>query len=138
MIDMSIGHSAHGRKIAEDETTVIYEYNCVNINKENYKQLMKIYDGEITICKNGLVEPEIHEKTKRRKNGRKYIEIKRIHNDVNYNKLLEEKKIVIKNCSNTWKSANSGEDFMALKLIWKIFDYYQDNCCMPKSITVYY
>ena len=116
---------------------IITEYTFDKYNK-TIIELMKVYDGEITICKNGLVEPKIYEKTKRRKNGRKYIETKKIHNEVDYRKLFEEEKIVIKNCSNTWMSADTGEDFMALRLLWKIFDYYQDNGCIPESVSVHY
>lgn len=135
---MSIGHSAYCRKIAEDESAVIYEYNCVDINEENYKKLMEIYDGKITILKSGLVEPEIHKKINRRKNGRKYIEIKKIHSEVDFRKLLTEEKIIIKNCSNTWKLSNCGEDFMSLKLVWQIFDYYQDNGSLPEKLSMHY
>ena len=132
-----MGYAARCRIKAENETEAVYEYACYNLNNEEYELARESYSGMITIKKIAFVEPEIHEKIKRFPNGKKKVITKRIKREVDYETLFETGKITIKNSTYCWKTV-SGFDLMALKLVWKIFDMYQDNSMIPKSISIDY
>lgn len=134
VVSMSMGYCAHGRKISEDEKTLIYGYTCYNIGEGEWEKAKKTYDGCILIQKEAFVEPTIHKKIKKMPSGRKKLVIKRIHNDVNYTVLMEEGKIKIKNCSGAWEFYN-GIDFMALSIVHEIFNEYQDTGVVPEKIS---
>lgn len=123
---MSIGYCAYSRKILEDEKTIIYEYTCCNIGVGDWEKAKKTYDGCIVVEKDAFVEPTVHEKIKKMSSGRKKLVTKRIHNAVDYSKLIKEGKIKIENCSGAWKMID-GIDCMAWKLVRKMFDEYQDT-----------
>ena len=59
---MSMGYGGSARLVLQDENTAIYEYSPYNLNEVEYRNSERIYDGLITISKDGLVEPDIHEK----------------------------------------------------------------------------
>lgn len=130
-----MGYCTHGRKVLEDEKTVIYEYTCYNIGVGDWEKAKETYDGCIVIEKDALVEPTVHEKLKKMPSGRKKHIVKRIHNEVNYSKLMKEGKIQIENCSGTWKMID-GIDFMAWKLVWNIFDEYQDTGIISEQMSL--
>ena len=62
---MSIGVGGYARIVMQDDDTVIYEYGAYNLNEVAYRNPDHTYDGIITIDKQSLVEPEIHEKLKK-------------------------------------------------------------------------
>lgn len=131
---MSLGYCAYCRSVSEDEQAILYEYTCFNIGEANWEKSKETYDGNITIQKNAFVEPTIRQKIKKTPNGRKKLIVKRIRNEVNYQELLIAGKIRIENCSGTWKTVN-GIDFMARRLVWKIFDEYQDTGVIPQKVS---
>ena len=45
---MSKGIGAYPKKIAEDDSSVIYEYGGNNLNDSRYRNEGRIYDGTIT------------------------------------------------------------------------------------------
>ena len=61
---MSIGIGGYARIVVQDADTVIYEYDAYNLNEVAYRNPDHTYDGIITIDKQSLVEPEIHENLK--------------------------------------------------------------------------
>lgn len=134
---MSIGHAARCRIKTQNETEVVYEYACYNLNNGEYELAKESYSGVITIKKNAFVEPEIHERIKRFPNGKKKKVIKRIHRSVDYGKYIQTGQITIKNSDYCWKTY-SGFDLMALKLIFKILDKYQDDSIIPERIAIDY
>ena len=131
---MSIGYCAYCRKVFEDEQAILYEYTCYNIGKDDWEKSKETYDGSITIKKDAFVEPIIRQKIKKTPNGRKKLIVKRIHNEVNFSELLAAGKITIENCSGTWKTVD-GIDFMAWRLIRKVFDEYQDTGVIPEKMS---
>ena len=131
---MSRGIGANCRILIEDEKTVIYEYACYNVNQDNWREAMEVWDGLISIEKDAFVEPDIHTKLKRMPSGRKKLIAKSIKKDVDSATLFAKEKVEIKNSSMTW-SRIGDYDIMALKLLWKIFDIYQEEGIIPKNCS---
>ena len=100
---MSMGFGGFARIVLQDENTVIYEYAPYNLNESAYRNRDRIYDGLITICKDALVEPDIHEKIKRMPGGRKKVVVKRIHRSVDYAALFALGKIEVENSRFCWR-----------------------------------
>ena len=122
---MSIGFGGHCHKIIEDDEFIIYEYFSYNWNEPRSVNDEKIFDGSITIRKNSLLEPEIHEKFRRMPNGRRRKFIKKVLVDVPLDELLAAGDIQIENSSFAWKILPNGVDLMAYRLCRKIFLHYQ-------------
>lgn len=134
---MSIGYGGYAHLVQADDTLVIYTYCCYNVNLPDYKHFMEMEDGELYIDRDAFVEPEIHEKTVRTASGRKKTVIKRVKRDVPFDELFENRKIKGKNASGTWKTAESGEDIMARKILFKLFNEYQEKGSFPETISWY-
>ena len=134
---MSRGIGAHANKIFEDSETVIYEYGVYNLNVPQYRNEKQIYDGSITIPKKCFAEPEIHEKLKKMPSGRKKLVTKRIPISVDYGKMLVDGLIKVENCSNCWQTTDDDLriDIMALHLLFKLFNQYQEEGCVPEHIS---
>ena len=130
---MSMGYGGFCRKVAEDENMVIYEYAVYNLNMPEHKDARDIFDGRIIIEKSGLVEPEIHEKMKRMPSGRRKLVVKRIIREIPCEELFAAGKIRIEDCSHCWKQMELGCDFIAFRLVMKIFRYYQENDKLPEE-----
>lgn len=128
---MSIGIGGLCRKVAEDATTVLYEYYSYNLNEEHLRNPDKIADGSIFIRKSCLVEPEIHSKTKRMPNGKKKLVEKRIAVEVNLSDRLLSGDVEIKNCSHVWRVNSDGIDEMALRICRSLFEEYQKSGSLP-------
>lgn len=131
---MSKGFGGWARIVLQDESTVIYEYSPYNLNDPAYGNASHIYDGLITISKDALVEPEIHEKIKRMPGGRKKVIMKRIRQNVDYAGLFSLGKITVENSRFCWRIADNGCGMIAIKLIFQIFDSYQDNGKLPERV----
>lgn len=134
---MSIGYGAHAFLIASDDAMLLYNYGCFDIDDPNYTDAVKTLDGEISIERDALVEPSIHLKIKKMPSGRKREIVKRVPIEVDYNKLFESGKITVKNAGATWKTLESGVDVMAFKVIFKLFNEYQETGEIPEIITVF-
>ena len=137
---MSMGYGGSAKIVLQDEETVIYKYSPYNLNDPEYRNPKRIYDGFITISKNSLVEPDIHTKIKRMPSGRKKLLTKRIPRDVDYSLLFDTGKITVENSSYCWilVGQNKNVGMIAMRIIFKIFDYYQDNGCLPETISLNY
>ena len=137
---MSMGYGGSARLVLQDENTAIYEYSPYNLNEVEYRNSERIYGGLITISKDGLVEPDIHEKLKRMPNGRKKLVVKRVRRDVNYRELLLTEKIIIESSRYCWRfvGIDSSVGMMAMKLVFHIFDQYQDDGVLPEVISINY
>ncbi len=134
---MSIGIGAHAKLVIEDERTVIYEYGGYNLNSPVYRNEEHLLDGTIAIQKECFVEPEIYEKMKKMSSGRKKLIVKLIPVDVEYEEMLEDGRIIVENCSNTWKTSEDElcVDLMACRLLYKIFLRYQEDGSIPDTIS---
>ena len=133
---MSLGIGSFCKLIDEDEETVIYEYGSYNLNEPNYINEQKIADGIITIKKNALIEPDIHNKIKRLPNGKKKRIIKRVPKEIHLSQLFENKFIIVENCSHCWKTNENGIDVMADTTVWYIFLEYQEKGQLPESLSI--
>jgi len=129
---MSLGYGGVCHIIAEDASSVLYTYYCFNWNIDEYRNPDRVSDGYITIRKDCLVEPEIHEKIKRFPNGKKKKIVKRIVRDVNIGRRIKEGSIEIENSSFAWQLI-SGYDRIALLLIDEIFTEYQKTGRLPEK-----
>lgn len=124
---MSLGYGGLARKTAENEQSVIYSYGGYNWNIEKYHNEDKLCDGEIEIKKCALPEPTISEATQNVS-----------EQAIDYDKLLSEEKIIVKNCSNCWKFYSSTQiDVSALMLIRKIFSAYLQDGQMPETTSYF-
>ena len=132
---MSIGFGGFSRIVLQDESTVIYEYSPYNLNDPAYRNAGHIYDGLITISKDALVEPEIHEKTKRLPGGRRKAVVKRIRQDVEYAALFSAEKIAVENSRFCWIIAENSCGLIAKRLISMIFNCYQDTGTLPVEVS---
>lgn len=136
---MSIGVGGEAKLYAVDSKEVVYEYCGYNLNKQEFINKNKIYDGIISINRKCFVEPEIHTKKKKMPSGRKKIISKKIIKEVNYLKLIDEKLIEVINCSNCWKTLSDEKsiDIVALQILGQIFTKYQENGEVPLKIGYY-
>ena len=121
----------------QNEEIAIYAYSGANIN-DNYelrKEHILDYDGEFLIFKRCLEETEIHTKIKRKPSGRKYEEIKRIAHLPSVGKHIGNGDVVItKECFNAFRRHDGMDvDYIAYQLIYKIFQSYQENGCLPEK-----
>jgi len=136
---MSKGYA--GRLIVDtlDATRVIYKYACGNVNKglDIYNVDIGNLDGMITIDKSCFVETEIHQKIKKMPSGKKKVVKRRIIIPVDYGKYIEEGLITIKNASACWREI-AGIDFIALKLLFKLFNEYQNQGEIPEKISIFW
>ena len=132
---MSIGFGGYADLVQADDKLVTYVYCCYNVNNVDYKQYMKMEDGEIYIERVAFVEPEIHERIKKLPSGRKKNIVKRIPRSVPIDELLSAGKIRVKNASGTWRTTVSGTDIMALKILFKLFNEYQVSGQLPEHIS---
>lgn len=137
---MSRGYGGAARLVLQNEKMVVYEYAPYNLNDPEYSNNNHVYDGTITIYKEALVEPEIHKKVIKMPGGRSNIIVKRIRRDVDYDALLEEERIVIENSNYCWRliGTEKAVGMIALKIIFNIFDQYQDNGIIPEKISINY
>ena len=134
---MSLGYEGTCKLVIQDEEVAVYAYSGANIN-DNYefrKAHILDYDGEILIYKRCLEEPEIHTKIKRRPSGRKYEEVKRITHFPSIVEHIKNGDVVIeKECFNAFRRYdNMDVDYIAYRLILKIFMYYQENGILPEK-----
>lgn len=53
-------------------------------------------------------------------------------------KCRQNTKVRLKNASGTWHTYESGFDFIAHRLIFKIFDEYQDTGEIPESVGLFW
>lgn len=131
---MSKGYCGSANIVAEDEATVIYEYAARNLNEPKFCNTEHLHDGLITIRKDALVEPTIREKQVRLPSGRKKTVVKRIKNDVDFARLLDEKAIVVENSRFCWSFRYRDVGMIAMHLIFIIFATYQDEGELPPKV----
>ena len=135
---MSIGHCAYADLVATDETTLLYSYCCYTLNEWERKSDRRDADGELIIDRSCFVEPEIHKKLKRMPSGKKKLVVKRVIVwDYDYPEWIRTKKIQIRNASGTWKTDANGCDFMAVSLLYKLLNTYQETGVIPSHVGYY-
>ena len=131
---MSIGIGGYARIVMQDANTVIYKYGAYNLNEVAYRNPDHTYDGIITIDKQSLVEPEIHEKLKKQPSGKKKLITKRIKRDVDYSKLFLLRQIRVENSQFCWKILDNEVGLIAMHLIFEIFNLYQSERILPETV----
>ena len=135
---MSLGYCGYANLQEADDTLVIYSYCCYNINNEGWERFENASDGELYIDRDAFVEPEIHEKPKKAPSGRNKLVVKRVKRDFPFREYLDKEKIKVKNASGTWKTNSSGIDMIALQILLKMFDEYQEIGKVPEHIGLFY
>ena len=134
---MSKGIGTHANLIFQDDTTIIYEYGNYNLNEEDLKDSNHIYDGTITIQKSCFLEPKIHSKLNKKRNGKKKLITKKIIINVDYPKMLKNGSIVVKNCSQCYNTTNDEKnvDIMVCHILYYLFLKYQEQGKIPRNIS---
>ena len=136
---MSMGYA--GKLIVDilDEKQVIYKYACGNVNSgpDIYYADMTNPDGMIAIDKRCFVEPQTHQKLKKTPSGKKKTVETRMIQPVDYESQIRDGLIKIKNASACWHEI-AGIDFIALKLLFKLFHEYQNTGKIPETISIHY
>ena len=92
-------------------------------------------DGILQIEKNVLVEPLIHERIKKLPSGRRKLQTKKIKRNVSISEHLDSGKIKVQNASGTWETVDHDIDLVAEKILYVIFDEYQETGMIPKSVV---
>ena len=128
---MSKGIGGIGRKVLENDKIAVYEYSSYNLNDSQYRSDKQVFDGMITIEKNGLIESGMHRQIKGFFNSKNKLIIK----DISLESLLSNGKIKIENCKNCWKKSKEGYDFIALYICNDIFKIYQRDGELPEIST---
>ena len=131
---MSLGIGGVAKFALEDEYTVIYQYYAYNFNDMKHANSEKIYDGMITIKKNCIPSPEIHQKLKRQPSGKKKLITKRIPQDVDLYELIENGQIIVENSKHCSRKHSNGVGGMAMRLIKKIIKEYQIEGKFPEIV----
>ena len=135
------------RLVLEDEFSAVYEYSGYSdypflengelVHKFDYSKMLS-YDGIFTIKKDGLEEPEIHTKLKRKANGRKILIEKRVPHLVwSLNKLEKGQAIIDKDCANAFKNVEDEwsypYDKIAFYLMEHVYSEYQELGHVPEK-----
>ena len=132
---MSIGEGGAARLALQDDETVIYEYFADNLNHTEYRNKDFIYDGIITISKSALVKPEIHRKIKRMPSGQKKLVEKRVLVKIDWTELHYSDLIQVQNSHFCWRILDNGWGIAAARIIWRIFDKYQETGTLPETVS---
>ena len=134
---MSKGIGTNANLIFQDDLTVIYKYGNYNLNEEDLKDSNHIYDGTITIQKSCFLEPKIHSKLNKKRNGKKKLITKKIIINIDYPKMLKNGSIVVKNCSQCYKTTNDEKnvDIMVCHILYYLFLKYQEQGKIPRNIS---
>ena len=133
---MSMGYGGGCRKYGESPEFVMYEYYAYDWNIEECRNPNRIYDGIIKIEKSAFIEPEIHQKIKRRPSGRKLLVTKRIERDVPLGEYLESGKVELVNSSFCGRIYN-GHGYVGIRLIYEIFSEYQRSGEIPHVVSIH-
>ena len=132
---MSRGIGGKAELIAHDDTDVVYVYSVYNLNEAAHRDAISILDGEIHLKRDCFTEPEIHNKRVRKPSGRKVMVEKRIVKIPDYGAMIADGSITIKNASHCFKTTSEGMDIMALNLLYKMFQQYQEDGELPTQIS---
>ena len=132
---MSMGRGGVCRKISEDEGYAEYEYYSYDLDIPECRNEEKLFDGRIVIAKSALINPEIHEKLKRKPNGKKQLVLKIIPRRADIRALAANGSITVTNCSHTSRKTTEGIDIFAIYLCGEIFRNYQLNGALPESCS---
>lgn len=135
---MSIGFGGYADLVDADNSKVTYKYCCYNANSEDYKIFMTIEDGELVMSRNAFIEPELHERIKKMPSGKKRLVHKRVIQVVPIEEYVDTGVIQITNASGTWRTTELGIDFMAFKILYKLFNEYQTAGELPAHISLFY
>ncbi len=114
--------------LKQTSTDLIYEY-CAYKKDDGETEC----DGRIIIDKDSLEPAESRVTTRRHLRRPNEIVQNNVPVVIPYIKLFSEKKILIENCSNCWKE-KGGNDFIAVKLVFEIFNGYQETGKVPKEV----
>ena len=138
---MSLGYTGYCKLFQLDDTYAVYRYSGENWNdkgKSKSGDSLKI-DGIFTIKLTSLEEPEIHEKMKKMPSGRKKRIVKRITHTVGIcEKYIDGEIIINQNCKNAFVRGSCQEidmDYIALHLLYNIYEEYQKNGELPESMS---
>lgn len=134
---LSIGIGGKAKIVLEDDQYVIYDYSGYNLNVPEHMNSENVRDGFITIQKNCFVEPDIHEKVKKWPSGRKELISKRVHVQVPFDEFFSQGFIKVENCRHCWEKRDDGVDVIAMHILFKIFDDYQESGKIPEWINYF-
>jgi hypothetical protein len=131
---MSLGYEGVCKLVDQDNELAIYAYSGADWANPAHRNHIRDYDGIILIYKQCLEEPEIHTRMQRRSSGRKYESIKIITHIPDINKHIMDGNIIIdRECKNAIRrGSGSIVDYIAHKLLLKIFVYYQEKGVLPE------
>jgi len=132
---MSRGIGGKAELVAHDDTDVVYAYSVYNLNEVAHKDTLDILDGEIHLKRYCFTEPDIHHKRIRKPNGKIVYEEKRIVQIPEYGAMISDGDITIKNASHCFQTTSEGIDVMALNLLYKLFQKYQERGELPTQIS---
>lgn len=131
---MSIGFVGYCILESEDSMMATYKYSGANWNVPHDSEDELAYDGVFRIKKSCLIEPEIHNKTIRKSNGKKVQRLKRIIQFPDIVSKWEKGDITIEQpCKRKFLCYEIPFDYIAYMLLINIFEKYQEHGFLPEK-----
>lgn len=131
---MKKGYGGCCRLLYQNAESAVYEYTVWKEESKKIENLRSDFDGRIIIEKDSLVLSEKRTSIKRSIRGGRTVVETPVPVVVNYFALFADRKIVIENCSRCWK-LKDGKDFIAIHLVFGIYDHYQNTEILPGEIV---
>lgn len=125
---ISLGYGGAARLVLCDGNSAIYAYKCENPNKPINNP---IEDGEMYLEFNSIASAYIPKRTKRYPKG---VPITFAEN-VDYQKMLADGSLQVRNCSNCSRTGTDGIDIQAWTLIHKIALAVQRDGAFPEKVA---
>lgn len=130
---MSIGIGGSARLVIQDELHAVYEYYAYDLNNEQLRNSDRCYDGLITVEKSCF--PKIQIKEKGTGNREKESELAPVSPDVNYSELILSQKIIVNNSQFCWKIMENRIGYIAMHLLFRIFERYREDSELPEKVS---
>lgn len=132
---MSRGYGGFANKVFEDDTMIVYAYGGFNLNVPECRNENYIRDGSLIISKSCFINPEDLNPCFTSTQNNKVTE--NLHQGIDIAGALSEGLIQVKNCSHTWQVIGEKEQYdrIALRLLFKLFNEYQETGSIPEKIV---
>ena len=118
------------RKFEEDNFCVIYEYAAYNLEDSQFLRVKYLFDGNILISKNCLMEPEFSRLSKKKRRNFKLAKIP-------LDEFLKSGEVQIENCRYAFKFLPDGTDLIAYNLCWQLLVIQQIKGELPPQHSFY-
>ncbi|MBQ2700027.1 MAG: hypothetical protein IJF65_02615 [Clostridia bacterium] len=131
---MSRGIGGKACLVLQDDSAVLYQYYCYDLNHADFRNPDRIMDGHICIKREAFAEPEIHERIRRLPSGRRRSVTKRVPVPIDWSRILDEKWVTVENSRYCRHRYSWGADRVAWHLMDSILMEYQKTGTIPDKV----